>query len=115
MVYRHSDIKPGQEWRCGVSNIKRGIHQVDQAAVQAARDTTTTYTAEVATEADYEYVQYWGSAEAANGEIRSILNQVEGVYEQELKLKLEIVYQHAWTRANDPYTGTDGNDLLAHL
>ena len=112
MVYRHSDIKPGQEWRCGVSNIKRGIHQVDQAAVQAARDTTTTYTAEVATEADYEYVQYWGSGEAANREIISIMNQVEGVYETELNLKLEIVFQHAWTRSNDPYTGTNGSDLL---
>ena len=112
VVYRYSDIKPGQEWRCGVSNIKRGIHQVDQAAVQAARDTTTTYTAEVATEADYEYVQYWGSGEAANREIISIMNQAEGVYETELNLKLEIVFQHAWTRDNDPYTGTDGSDLL---
>ena len=112
VVYKHSEIKPGQEWRCGASKLKRGIHQVDQAAVQAARDTTTTYTAEVATEADYEYVQYWGGAEAANQEIRSILNQVEGVYETELKLKLEIVYQHAWNRSNDPYTGTDGSDLL---
>ena len=112
VVYRHSDIKPGQEWRCGASNVKRGIHQVDQAAVQAARDTTTTYTAEVATEADYEYVQYWGSGEAANREIRSILNQVEGVYETELKLQLEIVYQHAWNRSNDPYTGIDASALL---
>ena len=112
VVYRYSDIKPGQEWRCGASNIKRGIHQVDQAAVQAARDTTTTYTAEVATEADYEYVQYWGSGEAANREIISIMNQVEGVYETELNLKLEIVFQHAWSRDNDPYTGTNGNDLL---
>ena len=112
VVYKHSDIKPGQEWRCGVSKLKRGIHQVDQAAVQAARDTTTTYTAEVATEADYEYVQYWGSAGAANREILSILNQVEGVYETELKLKLEIVYQHAWNASNDPYNGTDGPDLL---
>lgn len=112
VVYRHSDIKPGQEWRCGTSKLKRGIHQVDPAAVRAARDTTTPYTAEVATEADYEYVQYWGGATAANREIQSILNQVEGVYEQELKLKLEIVYQHAWNTSNDPYTKTDGSDLL---
>ena len=49
---------------------------------------------------------------AANREIRSILNQVEGIYETELKLKLEIVYQHAWTRSSDPYSGTDGDKLL---
>lgn len=112
VVYRHSDIKPGREWRCGLSKLKRGIHQVDPETVQAARDTTTTYAVELATEADYEYVQYWGSAAAANREIRAILNQVEGVYETELKLKLEIVYQHAWNKSNDPYTGTDGSDLL---
>ena len=112
VVYRHSDIKPGQEWRCGASNLERGIHQVEEAVVQSARDTTTTYTAEVATEADYEYVQYWGSGEAAHREIRSILNQVEGVYEAELNLKLEIVYQHAWNRKNDPYTATAGSELL---
>ena len=112
VVYRHSDIKPGQKWRCGASRLERGIHQVDKMAVQSARDATTTYTAEVATEADYEYVRYWGSASVANREIRSILNQVEGVYETELKLNLEIVYQHAWSRSNDPYSGTDGSDLL---
>ena len=48
----------------------------------------------------------------ANREIRAILNQVEGVYETELKLKLEIIYQHAWTHSSDPYSGTDGVKLL---
>ena len=112
VVYKHSDIKPGQEWRCGVSRrLQEGRDRLEARA--AATDTTTTYTVEVATEADYEYVQYWGgSEEAANREIRGILNLVEGVYETELKLKLEIVYQHAWTRSSDPYSGTDGGKLL---
>ena len=112
VVYRQSDIKPGQGWRCGVSHrLQEGRDRLEARA--AATDTTTTYTVEVATEADYEYVQYWGgSAEAANREIRTILNRVEGVYETELKLKLEIVYQHAWTRSSDPYSGTDGGKLL---
>ncbi len=112
VVYKHSDVKPGQEWRCGVSKLRQGINQVNQEAIQAALDTTTTYTVEIATEADYEYVQYWGSAAATNQEIESILNRVEGVYEQELNLKLEIVFQHAWNSRNDPYSGTDGQDIL---
>ena len=110
VVYRQSNIKPGQGWRCGVSHrLQEGREQM---GVRAAADTTTLYTVEVATEADYEYVQYWDGPSAANREIRSILNQVEGVYETELKLKLEVVYQHAWTQRNDPYTATDGSDLL---
>ena len=112
MVYKHSDIKPGQEWRCGVSRrLQEGRDRLEARA--AATDTTTTYTVEVATEADYEYVRYWGgSASAANREILGILNQVEGVYETELNLKLEIVYQNAWTSSNDPYSGTDGDELI---
>ena len=114
VVYRQSDIQPGQGWRCGVSHrLQEGRDRLEARA--AATDTTTTYTVEVATEADYEYVQYWGSAEAASREIRSVLNQVEGVYETELKLKLEIVYQHAWTRSSDPYSGTDGTKLLGQF
>ena len=111
VVYRQSDIQPGQGWRCGVSHrLQEGRDRLEARA--AATDTTTTYKVEVATEADYEYVQHWGSAEAANREIRTVLNQVEGVYEDELKLKLEIVYQHAWNRSSDPYSGTDGSELL---
>ena len=85
VVYRQSDIQPGQGWRCGVSRrLQEGRDRLE--ARTAATDTTTTYTVEVATEADYEYVQYWGgSEEVANREIRAILNQVEGVYETELK------------------------------
>ena len=101
VVYRQSDIKPGQEWRCGASKLRRGMNQVDQAAVQASRDTTTTYTVEVATEADYEYVQSGAARSQPRGKSKH-LNMVEGVYETELKLKLEIVYQHAWNRSNDP-------------
>ena len=112
VVYKLSDIKPGQEWRCGVSKLRQGINLVNQATVQAALDTNTTYTVEIATEADYEYVQYWGSAATANQEIESILNRVEGVYEQELNLKLEIVFQNTWNSRNDPYSGTDGEKLL---
>ena len=61
VVYRQSDIKPGQEWRCGVSRrLQEGRDRLEARA--AATDTTTTYTVEVATEADYEYVQYWGGS-----------------------------------------------------
>ena len=114
VVYKHSDIKPGQEWRCGVSRrLQEGRDRLEARA--AATDTTTTYTVEVATEADYEYVQYWGGSAAANRAIRTVLNLVEGVYEDELKLKLEITYQHAWNRSNDPYTETDGSELLGQF
>ena len=111
VVYRQSDIKPGQGWRCGVAHrLQYGRDRLDRDA--ASNDTATTYIVEIATEADYEYVQHWGSAASAHREIRGILNQVEGVYEPEVKLRLEIVFQHAWSSSNDPYTMIDARELL---
>ena len=113
VVYKHSDIQHDQEFSCGVASLhhrlKRGVGNVKS---QVEMDTTTYYTAEIATEADYEYVQALGGAQEANSEILSILNKVEGVYEEELRLSLEVVYQHAWTTELDPYTSTEANELL---
>lgn len=111
VVYKQSDIKPGQGWRCGVPHRLQYVRDRLGPGV-ASNDTTTTYIVEIATEADYEYVQYWGSAESANQEIRGILNQVEGVYQPEVKLTLEVVFQHAWSSSNDPYTTIDASKFL---
>ena len=114
VVYKHSDIQHDQEFSCGVASslhhrLKRGVGNVKN---QVEMDTTTYYTSEIATEADYEYVQALGGAQEANSEILSILNKVEGVYEEQLRLSLEVVYQHAWTTELDPYTSTEAGGLL---
>ena len=60
VVYRQSDIKPGEALKCGVSlpkRLQRGVQQV-KAQVEAA--TPTKYEFDIATEADYEYVQALG-------------------------------------------------------
>ena len=117
VVYRHSDIKPGQTWRCGVSlphRLQRGVNLVE-ARVNTA--TPTNYVFDIATEADYEYVQALGGSEAANREILGILNQVEGVYQSELLLQIQIGFQHTWTTKDDsyPYTATVFSALLSQF
>ena len=112
LIYRQSDIRPGQAWRCGLPRTLTKS-TTNLAIRTAAADTTTTYKVELATEADYEFVQYWeGSSETANAEILNILNQVEGVYHDELRLNLEVVFQHSWAGPDDPYTTTDNLTLL---
>ena len=70
-------------------------------------------TIEIATEADFDYVQTTGSsASTANANILSILNMVEGVYESDVNLKVSVVYQHTWSTA-DSYDGTNANTLLS--
>jgi len=67
---------------------------------------------EIATDADLEYVNDLGSVSAANAEILGILNMVEGTFQQELDLSISVVFQHAWTTA-DNYNGSSGSTLLS--
>ena len=114
VVYRHANVKPGEDFQCGVSlpeRLQRGVARVE-ARTQVV--TVTNYVVDVATEADYEFVQALGGSAEANSEIEGILNVVEGIYQSELLLQLRIDFQHAWTTKDEsyPYTATDASDLL---
>jgi hypothetical protein len=67
---------------------------------------------ELATEADFEYVDFFGGSAAANSEILSIMNQVDGLYQAEMGVTFKIVYQHTWTANNDPYNSTVSLEIL---
>ncbi len=115
VIYRQADIKPGEALKCGVSlpmRIQRGAERVTAQTGAATSTTPTKYVFEVATEADYEYVQALGGPEEANREIEGILNHVEGVYQSELLLQLRISFQNAWKTEDDPYTATNTLDLV---
>ena len=115
VVYRQSDIKSGDTFKCGVSlpmRLQRGINRVTAQVEAASFTTPTNYVFDVATEADYEYVRALGGSAAANREILGILNQVEGVYQSELLLQLRISFQNTWNMQDDPYTTANASDLL---
>jgi hypothetical protein len=69
--------------------------------------------ADVATEADFEFYQLNGSnATATNNDILSIMTQVDGIYDAQLGVRLNVVHQHVWavaTANDDPYTLTNAN------
>ncbi len=67
---------------------------------------------EVATEADYQWVQQsGGNAPDANNSILSILNMVDGIYQRDLSLTISVTYQHAWT-STDPFSTSSMSGLL---
>ena len=115
VAYRHSDITHDVPLSCGTSSLhhfqEQGAAKIELPEPRAI-DYSTTYTAEVATEADIEFVRVSGGGRAANRKIMSILNRVEGVYERELRLKIEVTYQHVWETSRDPYNKTDMSELL---
>ncbi len=112
VVYKEGDFLNAEGLACYTElqeSIESGKNYV---FTNPAADLTGLFVIELATESDFEYVTQYGGATASNNQILSILNMVEGVYENELGLTIEVVFQHSWTTA-DPFAttspGTDPN------
>ena len=112
VFYKTSDVIHDMADACGVSLSE----QVNAASRHIEAQTQTSVSPfrviELATEADYEYVSALGGPANAINDILSIMNQVEGVYETELGLTFQIVFQNVWETAADPYTAVTDDGIL---
>ena len=95
-------------WKTGSTS---SIQQT-QTSVRGILKEAAQYTADVATEADNEFVAALGGSSNANNEILSILNQVDGIYQAELSIALRVTYQHTWAGSSDPFTASSASQLL---
>lgn len=114
VVYREADVRPEASGLCGVT------HRLDVGGEQGIGPTpsligkahTTLRTLQVATEADGQYYQAYGNPGLFN-RIQGILNDVDGIYEDEINLSISITYQQAWPSVSgDPYTSLDAVTTL---
>ena len=121
VVYRASDVKPSALRQCGTALLSRVENRLDQTVQQSFKlgpgdpKEAVLYTADIATEADNEFVAALGSSSNANSEILSILNQVDGIYQAELSVALRVTYQHTWAGSSDPFTASGVSELLTEL
>ncbi len=117
VVYRGSDIRPEAEvGACDDTAAGQLQSAVDGVAgkVSDAQGNGLTVV-RLATDADNEFVSQVGSAQAANDQILSIMNQVDGVYEAEAGITFQIVLQNSYASA-DPYSPTtNSSDLLSEF
>ncbi len=122
VVYRESDVIEQIDVDCPVTlseEVRAGVARNGSLFVNSKQIVTPdalspAREAEIATEADNEFVQAVGGTQAANNEILSILNMVDGVYQTEIGLTFRVVYQRAWDPATpDPYSDT--TDAVALL
>ena len=112
IVYRENDFLNPQSFECRSAlgeKIESGMRMVEPDSVPQAVQALRVI--ELATEADFEYVQALGGSNQANAEILSILNMVEGIYERELNRTFDITFQHAWT-TQDPFAGASSDAFL---
>lgn len=112
IVYRETDLRHLENFECQYglnAKIERGRELIRANAVSSPQ---VLRVLEIATDADFEYVSALGGINQANAEIMSILNMADGVYEEELRLSVQVVYQNFWT-SQDPYTGFSTPTLLS--
>jgi hypothetical protein len=112
LLYRAADVISDEKLACGtelkdaVEQQKRGLAKTvgAKAASNSPQNFLPFKVVEIATEADYEYVQTLnGSSAQTNSQILTIMNMVSGVYEVETGITIRVVYQHTWPTPNDPY------------
>ena len=113
IAYTSSDVMPGAHGACATvgEKVQTEFASLSPKAHEAVQ-TSSLRQAELATEADYEYVSFFGSSAAANAEILSIMNQVDGLYRQELGITFSVSYQHTWATSDDPYSATAADQIL---
>jgi hypothetical protein len=70
---------------------------------------------DLATEADFEYFQAFGSEAAAQFEINNIVAMVNGIYEAQMGITISVVRSRVWATVSDPYNATDGSGALNEL
>ncbi len=69
-----------------------------------------------ATDADAEYVMALGGAAQANTQIINIMNMVDGIYQVQIGITFQIVFQNTWLdAATDPYASTAPSTLLSEF
>ncbi|MFN2416928.1 MAG: Calx-beta domain-containing protein [Pyrinomonadaceae bacterium] len=120
LFYRESDVVGGDPAYCAVQTLAGrvnsklgGTASADDPGQPALPPLSPKRQADIATEADFEYFQASGSSStAANNEILSIMNQVDGVYQTETGLTFRVVFQRVWTTAADPYDAAGLSGLL---
>ncbi len=112
VVYRAEDLLQSKSFTCNSELVEKIERGKEVAAAQNTDGLQTVKVLKMATDADYEYVAALGGAAQANNEILSVLNMVEGVYENELNVSIRVVFQHTWSTP-DAYVGTNLTTLLS--
>src|SRR2546421_1456333 len=119
LIYTANDVRPDITRTCADTleeQVNAGAKRVMPGATSGSTPAVFSpfKVAEIATEADFEYVQgLGGTATAANNNILSIMNQIQAIYERDIGLTFTVVFQHAWDTPNDPYTAS--GDAVAVL
>lgn len=117
VTYKGSDVIEGAQGTCAVTLDAKVTAEFERLASSNTNSAlgggaVGNRQVDLATEADYEYVSYFGNSAAANKEILSIMNQVDGLFQAEFGVTFKVTYQHTWATSADPYNSTSSDAIL---
>ncbi|HSS19916.1 MAG TPA: zinc-dependent metalloprotease family protein [Pyrinomonadaceae bacterium] len=114
-IYEAAELIGASPLFCGLDQPHRITSDRSERARSNPKAFTPARVLELATEADFEYVSALGDSTRANNEILSVLNQIEGIYERDLGIRFDVVFQHTWLTPDDPYSTTVARTNLDQL
>lgn len=76
---------------------------------------TTSYTARVAVETDWEFFQRFGNATDATDYVGDLIGYASGVYDAEMATDLQVTELSLWNTSKDPWTQTGSLCALYEL
>ncbi len=116
VIYRTEDKVKKEDFVCGLDETIAGQLEETKASLMSLTNSpqwSGTKILQLATEADYQWVQQFGyDPQAANNYILSTLNAVDVIYRRDLKIAIYVTFQHAWTYP-DPYPTNGAVNTLA--
>ncbi len=116
LLYKAADVRSDENRACATlhDRVSTKVKEFAPAAenVEGMNVFSPLKVAEIATEADDEYVGQLGGAANANNQILSIVNEISGIYQRDIGLTFQVVLQHNWgsPAAADPYN-TNGDPV----
>ncbi|HVR76528.1 MAG TPA: zinc-dependent metalloprotease, partial [Planctomycetota bacterium] len=118
-VYTEADIDTKFDGLCAAVHLDAADIEPAQEDASEPREGGGTAAAgqlrvfELAVDADVEFFAAYGSE--ATAEIEATLNMVDGIFEAEIGLTIDLVSVNVWQSEPDPYTATNGSTLLGQL
>ena len=111
VIYRMEDML-----RPAAFNFENHVHQKMEAGMKTVApglvpEVVNLRVIELGTEADFEFVNATGGSLSTNADVMNSINMVEGVYENELGITIDVVFQHTWT-VQDPYIAVNTDGLV---
>ncbi len=110
LFFSDADLDPSEIGACAAVGPATAQAIAEEAELAEA---TGLRVVELAIDADVEYSSKYGSTTVS--EIEAIMNEVDGIFQDDLGLTIELVHINTWTAEEDPYTHTNANDLLSQL